>query len=135
MRGQVFINTNNGDNPMGDNGGAPNNLDFQVDKTNLYREISVTDLKIANIRQLIPMNVDGTDDTSRETIFIGNTQLGTPQGPIPMQAKLEATTMEEAMDLFPQAMELETQKVIENFKRMEAQQKKEKSNIIMPGMN
>jgi hypothetical protein len=120
---------------MGDNGGAPNNLDFQVDKTNLYREISVTDLKIANIRQLIPMNVDGTDDTSRETIFIGNTQLGTPQGPIPMQAKLEATTMEEAMDQFPQAMELETQKVIENFKRMEAQQKTEKSNIIMPGLN
>ena len=120
---------------MGDNGGAQNNLDFQVDKTNLYREISVTDLKIANIRQLVPVNVDGTDDTNRETIFIGNTQLGTPQGPIPMQAKLEATTMEEAMDQFPQAMELETQKVIENFKRMEAQQKKEKSNIIMPGMN
>jgi len=120
---------------MGNNGGAPNNLDFQVDKTNLYREISVTDLKIASIRQLIPVNVDGTDDKSRETIFIGNTQLGTPQGPIPMQAKLEATTLDEAMDLFPRAMELETQKVIENFKRMEAQQKKEKSSIIIPGMN
>ncbi len=120
---------------MGDNGGAPNNLDFQVDKTNLYREISVTDLKIANVRQLIPVTVDGVDDTTRETLFIGNTQLGTPQGPIPMQAKLEAATLEEAMDLFPKAMELETQKVIENFKRMEAQQKKEKSNIIMPGMN
>ena len=120
---------------MGDNGGAPNNLDFQVDKTNLYREISVTDLKIANIRQLIPVTVDGEDDPGRETIFIGNTQLGTPQGPIPMQAKLEAATLEQAMDLFPKAMELETQKVIENFKRMEAQQKKEKSNIIIPGMN
>jgi len=120
---------------MADNGGAPNNLDFQVDKTNLYREISITDLKIANIRQLIPVNIDGSDDSSRETIFIGNTQLGTPQGPIPMQAVLEATSIEEAMDLFPKAMELETQKVIENFKRMEAQQKKEKSNIIVPGMN
>ena len=120
---------------MVNKGGEPNNLDFQVDKTNLYREISITDLKIANIRQLIPVNIDGTDDTSRETIFIGNTQLGTPQGPIPMQAKLEASTMEEAMNLFPKAMELETQKVIENFKRMEAQQKKEKSNIIMPGLN
>ena len=48
---------------------------------------------------------------------------------------LRNATMEEAMDLFPKAMEQETQKVIENFKRMEAQQKKEKSNIIMPGMN
>ena len=120
---------------MADKGGTPNNLNFQVDKTNLYREISITDLKIANIRQLIPVNIDGSDDTSRETIFIGNTQLGTPQGPIPMQAVLEATSIEEAMDFFPEAMELETQKVIENFKRMEARQKKEKSNIIMPGMN
>ena len=130
-----FLNTKKGDKPMVDNGRAPNNLDFQVDKTNLYREISITDLKIANIRQLIPVNIDGSDDTSRETIFIGNTQLGTPQGPIPMQAVLEATSIEEAMELFPKAMELETHKVIENFKRMEAQQKKEKSNIIMPGMN
>lgn len=120
---------------MGDNGGTPNNLDFQVDKTNLYREESVTDLKIATIRQLIPVNIDGTSDTSREVIFIGNTQLGTPQGPIPLQAKLEAKTFEQAMDLFPQAMELETKKVIENFKRMEAQQKKQKSNLIIPGMN
>ncbi|MBA3010932.1 MAG: cytoplasmic protein [Proteobacteria bacterium] len=120
---------------MGDNGGTPNNLDFQVDKKNLYREESVTDLKIATIRQLIPVNIDGTSDTSREVIFLGNTQLGTPQGPIPLQAKLEANTLEQAMDLFPQAMELETKKVIENFKRMEAQQKKQKSNLIIPGMN
>ncbi|ACN15224.1 hypothetical protein HRM2_21260 [Desulforapulum autotrophicum HRM2] len=119
---------------MVDNGGAPK-LNFEVDKKNLYREISVTDLKIASIRQLIPVTVDGEDDPSRERLFIGTTQLGTPQGPIPMQAKLEATTLEQAMDQFPKAMELETQKVIENFKRMEAQQKKEKSSIIMPGRN
>ncbi len=119
---------------MMDSGGAPK-LNFEVDKKNLYREISVTDFKIASIRQLIPVTVDGEDDPSRESIFIGSTQLGTPQGPIPMQAKLEAATLEEAMDLFPQAMEVETQKMIENFKRMEAQQKKEKSNIIVPGRN
>ena len=120
---------------MSDNGGAPSSNDFVVDKENLYREESVTDLKIATIRQLIPVKLDGSDDSSREIIFLGSTQLGTPQGPIPMQAELDATTLEEAMDLFPKAMEAETQKVIENFKRLHEQQKKENdSRIIMPGM-
>ncbi|MCK5349736.1 MAG: cytoplasmic protein, partial [Desulfobacula sp.] len=71
-----------------------------------------------------------------ETIFLGRTQLSTPQGPMPIQAKLAAKTLEEAMDIFPKAMEAETQKVVESFRQMQEQQKKEKeSRIIMPGMN
>lgn len=121
---------------MSKNGGAPNNIDFIVDKDNLYREKTITDMKIATIRQLIPMNIDGSDDTSRETIFLGTTQLGTPQGPISLQAKLEATTLEEAMDQFPKAMEIETQNVIANIQRMhEEQQKGKDSRIIIPGMD
>jgi len=122
---------------MADNGGAPNGIDFNVDKKNLYREQSVTDLKIAGIRQLIPVNPDGSEDSSREIIYIGSTQLGTPQGPIPIQAKLDAGSLEEAMDLFPKAMENETQKVVESFRQMEEAQKKKAgdSRIIMPGMN
>lgn len=121
---------------MNSNGGQPGNLEFTVDKTNLYREESVTDLKIANIQKLIPVHLDGSEDNTREIIFIGRTQLSTPQGPVPIQAKLEAKTLDEAMDLFPKAMELETQKVVESFKRMQEQQKKpEESRIIMPGMN
>ncbi|MBU1342143.1 MAG: cytoplasmic protein [Proteobacteria bacterium] len=124
---------------MGGNSGTPNSIDFTVDKKNLFREESVTDLKIATIRQLIPIHLDGTLDGSRETIFIGSSQLGTPQGPIPIQAKLEVNTLEQALDIFPKAMEAETQKVIESFKKMQAQQeqkkKAEKSRIIVPGVN
>ncbi len=121
---------------MTGNGGQQGGIDFTVNKENLYKEESVTDLKIANIQRLIPINLDESADDSREPIFIGRTQLTTPQGPVPIQAKLEAATLEEAMDIFPQAMEAETQKVVESFKRMqEQQQKKNDSRIIMPGMN
>lgn len=124
---------------MSGNGGAPGSIDFMVDKENLYREETVTDLKIATIRRLFPVNLDGSEDNTRETIFIGSTQLGTPQGPIPMQAKLEASSLEEAMELFPKAMEIETQKVVESFKRMQQQQEQQKkaddSRIIIPGVN
>lgn len=120
---------------MSDNGGTPTSIDFIPEKKNLYREESVTDLKIASIRQLIPINLDGSADDTREILFLGSTQLSTPQGPIPIQAKLEAATLEQALDAFPQAMEAETKKVVENLKRMHEQQKKAKdSRIIMPGM-
>ncbi len=120
---------------MNGNGGAPGSIDFIVDKENLYQEKTITDLKIASIRQLSPVNLDGSEDSSREVIFIGSTQLGTPQGPVPIQAKLEASSLEEAMEAFPKAMEVETQKVVESFKRMqEAQKKSQDSRIIMPGM-
>ena len=121
---------------MNSNGGQPGSLNFTVDKNNLYREESVTDLKIANIQRLVPVHLDGSEDENRETIFLGRTQLSTPQGPIPIQAKLTAQTLEEAMNVFPKAMEAETQKVVESFKKMqEQQQKTEKSRIIVPGMN
>lgn len=115
----------------------PNGLNFTVDKENLYREESVTDLKIANIQKLIPIKSDGSTDDNRETVFIARTQLNSPQGPIPIQARLEeAKSLDQAMDMFPKAMEAETKKVAEAFKRMqEQQQKKQDSRIIMPGMN
>ena len=121
---------------MTSNGDGPNGLNFKVDKEDLYREESITDLKTANIQKLTPVNLDGTVDEKREPVFIGRTQLNTPQGPVPIQAVLEAISLEDAIDKFPAAMELETQKVVEAFKKMQAQQKKQQdSRIIVPGMN
>lgn len=121
---------------MNSSNGQPGNLNFTVDKDNLYREESITDLKIASILRMIPVNPDGSEDSSREPIFLGRTQLSTPQGPIPIQARLEVKTLEQAMDVFPKAMEGETQKVMETFRQMQAQQKKEEqSRIIVPGRN
>jgi hypothetical protein len=120
---------------MSGNSGGPINIDFQVDKTNLFREETVTDLKIASIQKLTPIHPDGSDDDTREIIFVGTTQLGTPHGPVPIQSKLAAGTLEQAMDAFPQAMEAETRKVIQQFQKMEAEQEKAKdSRIIIPGI-
>ena len=111
-------------------------LNFSVDKEDLYREESITDLKLANFQKLIPIHLDGTVDERREPVFIGRTQLNTPQGPVPIQAVLEASSLEEAIDKFPAAMEVETQKVVEAFQKLQAQQKKqEDSRIIVPGMH
>lgn len=106
-----------------------NGIDFTVDKNNLYREEGITDLKIASIRKLIPIKSDGTDDPSREAIFMGHTQLMSPSGPLPVQAPLEATTLEAAIAEFPDAIDRAVQQIIEEVQNM---QREESSRIVTP---
>ena len=113
-----------------------NQIDFKVDKANLYREESITDLKIATIRCLTPLKLDGSKDESRQNIYVGHTQLMSPQGPIPLQVRLNAATLEEAIDRFPAAMENEMARMLEQVKKMQQEMEKEeqrqKSNLILP---
>lgn len=119
------------------NAGQTNNIDFTVDKSNLYREESFTDLKVASIRRLVPVNLDGTEDTSRTPIFVGHTQLMSQEGPLPIQARLSATSMEEALKEFPPAMERALAEMVEKIKQVQAQQQqqqqRDESRIIVPG--
>ncbi len=118
------------------NGGQSQDIDFTIDKDNLYREESVTDLKVATIRQLIPVTADGAEDTGRTRIFIGHTQVMSPEGPLPIQSRLQADTLEQAMQAFPQAMEQALVEVIEKIKQLQQQQRmqqKDDSRIIVPG--
>ena len=117
--------------------GNQRDIDFTVDKSNLYREESITDLKAAVIRRLVPVRPDGSEDTSRTPIFVGTTQLMTPEGPLPIQARLMANTLAEAFEEFPGAMQQALQEVVAQIQEMRQQQaskqKSEQSRIIVPG--
>ena len=52
------------------------------------------------------------EDDRRDSIFMGQTQLMSPSGPILLQSLLEAKTLEEAMDNFPVAMQKEVDKAM-----------------------
>ncbi len=108
--------------------------DFTIDKSNLYREEGYTDLKVASIRKLIPINSDGSDDKTRTAIFIGSTQLMSDYGPLPIQSALQANSFQEALDMFPAAMQQAMVETVEKLKKMQEQeQAKKDSRIIVPG--
>lgn len=107
---------------------APDALTVDID--NLYREESVTDLRAATVRVLVPVNVDGTEDTARSRRFIGDTTLMTQMGPIPVQFPLEAATLEEAFDLFPEGIKGAIERLNERAKEMA---REEASRIVVPG--
>jgi hypothetical protein len=110
------------------------NIDFTVDQQNLYREEAYTDLKVASIRRLVPVNIDGSDDKSRTPVFIGTSQLMSPQGPLPLQAALPANNLKEAIEIFPAAMEQAMADMVEELQKMQEAEKQENdSRIIVPG--
>ena len=103
---------------------------MQVDRTNLYREEVLTDLRAASIRMLVPIKEDGSRDPGRPHIYVGTTQIMSPQGPLPIQAEIPAANLAEAMDKFPAAMEQAVQDLI---KQAEEARRQEASRIVVPG--
>ena len=111
-----------------------NSIDFTVDQKNLYREESITDMKVAAIRKMTPIMPSGDVDESRTAIFVGTTQLMTPEGPLPIQAMLQANTLQEAFEVFPKAMEAAMTRMVEQIQQaQQAQKKQDDSRIIVPG--
>ena len=120
---------------MADFGNAQQ-IDFSVDRDNLYREDEVTDLKVASIRRLVPIKADGTEDTSRSPLFMGHSQVMTPEGPLPLQSRLMANTLAEAFDVFPDAMQKALDDMIaqlQEMQRKEQEKQRDESRIIVPG--
>ena len=107
--------------------------DFTVDKTNLYREETITDFKIASLKILCPINIDGTDDESRSKRYFGETQMISPEGPVPVRSMLPATNLEEAIDAFPKAMEKALASLVEQVKQMQSKPNAGRGSRVIKG--
>jgi len=111
--------------------------EFKIDRTNLYVEESFTDLKIGTVKRLKPVKSDGSEDKSRKPMFVGHTSIMTPDGPLPIQNVIDAKELAQAIKKFPEAMQAAMDRLIEEVKKYQEQQKSEiqrpDSNIIIPG--
>ena len=104
-------------------------IDFTVDRQNLYLEETFTDLKVASIRRLTPVTSDGSVDKTRKTIFVGETNLMTAAGPLPVQSMIPAKQLQQAIKRFPEAMQAAVEKLADEVQKM---RQKEQSQIITP---
>jgi hypothetical protein len=114
-----------------------NQTELKVDRSNLYKEESFTDLKVGAIRRLTPVRPDGSVDKTRKTVFVGQTTLATPNGPLPIQAVIQAKELQQALKKFPEAMKVAMDRLIEEAKKYQEEEasriQKPESRIIVPG--
>jgi hypothetical protein len=111
---------------MADETGAP---ELRMDATSLYREDTYTDRRIGTIRVLTPVTPDGSTDLGRPVLYVGETQLLTTGGLLPLVFEIEARSLNEAIDRFSQGAEAaieRTRREIEQLRREAA------SQIIVP---
>ena len=113
-----------------------NNIEFTIDRSNLYLEESFTDLKAGTVKRLKPVRPDGSQDKTRKTVFVGHTSILTPNGPLPIQNVIAAKELQQAIKKFPEAMQAAMEQLMEEVKKYQEQEQsqiqKPDSRIIVP---
>ena len=109
---------------------AQNDLpDVRLDPAAMYREEVFTDRRAGTIRRLTPVTLDDEVDTTRPVLFSGQTQLLTPAGVLPLVFEIEASTLEEALQKFPDGVKVALEQAIDEAREM---RREAASRIVVP---
>ena len=74
--------------------------DIGMDSTALYREETFTDRRVGTLQRLTPVDRNGNPDPSRPILYVGQTQVLTPAGALPLSFEVAAKSLEEAVQNF-----------------------------------
>lgn len=105
-------------------------LDIRMERDGLYLEEVFTDRRVGSIQRLSPVDADGRPDAGRQVIYVGQTQLMTRAGPLPLSFDIPAKSLGEAVDGFPAAANIAVE---ETMQRLEEMRRESASSIIVPG--
>jgi hypothetical protein len=106
-----------------------NPADLKMDANTLYREEVYTDRKIGTIRVMTPVTSLGGPDSSRPVIYVGETQLLTSGGLLPLAFQIEANTLAEAAEKFAQGANEAVERTRREIERLH---REASSSIITP---
>ena len=104
--------------------------DIQMNPDELYREDVYTDQKIGTIRVMTPVKSDGSTDTERNVLYLGQSQMMTPAGALPLNFEIAADNLKEAVEKFGEHAKQAMQETVEKLKELQRQQA---SQIVVPG--
>jgi hypothetical protein len=108
---------------------GPNAPDPSMDSGDLYREETYTDRKVGTIRVMTPVKPDGTHDASRASLFVGQAQIMTPAGVLPLSFEIPAMNLAEACAGFADGAKVAFEETMRELQEMRRQQA---SSIVIP---
>lgn len=102
----------------------------KMDADNLYREEIITDRKVGTLRMMTPVKSDGTPDAARPALYLGEAQIMTNAGPLPINFEIEAKNLGEAVANFGDAAKEGIERTVRELQELRRQQS---SSIVVPG--
>ena len=103
--------------------------DIKVDPKALYLEEIFTDRRVGTIRRLTPVGKDGERDQARAVLYVGETQVLTPAGALPIAFEIGAGSLEEAAEKFGQ---LAKEAIERTVKELQELRRQAASSIVIP---
>jgi hypothetical protein len=97
--------------------------------TDLYMEEVFTDRRVGTIQRLSPVDSSGRPDATRRVLYVGQTQILTAAGALPLSFEIEASSLEEAVRKFGETAKAALQQTME---RLEEMRRDAASSIIVP---
>ena len=103
--------------------------ELKVDPNSLYMEEIFTDRRIGTIRRLTPVNEEGQRDTARAVLYMGETQVLTPAGALPIGFEIGAGSLGEAAEKFGT---LAKEAIERTVKELQELRRQAASSIVIP---
>ena len=103
--------------------------DIRVDPNALYLEEVFTDRRVGTIRRLTPVKKDGTREQSKAVLYVGETQVLTPAGALPIGFEIGAGSLEEAAEKFGS---LAREAIERTVKELQEMRRQAASSIVIP---
>jgi hypothetical protein len=101
----------------------------KMDSAALYREEVITDRKVGTIRVLTPIRSDGSTDAGRKTLYVGEAQIYTTMGALPLSFELAADSLSDAVTQYAVAAK---QAVEQAVRELEDMRRQAASSIVIP---
>ena len=101
----------------------------RMDPKSLYREEVISDRKVGTIRVLTPIKSDGSTDSSRPVAYIGEAQLLTSVGTLPINFEIDAQSLEEAVKKFAEVAKEAVERTVKDLQELRRQAA---SSIVVP---
>ena len=102
----------------------------KMDATSLYREEIYTDRAAGTLRVLVPVTRDGGPDQTRPTVYVGEAQILTNMGPLPISFEIDAATLGEAVLKYGEASKEGVDRAMRELQELRRQAS---SSILVPG--
>jgi len=104
-------------------------MEPEMNPQDLWLEEVFTDRRVGTIRRMTPVNGEGARDAARVVSWIGETQVMTQVGTLPINFALEAKTLEEAAQKFGAAAKAAIERAVKELQELRRQQA---SSIVVP---
>jgi hypothetical protein len=111
--------------------GEPHDVDATMDPATLYREEVFTDRRVGTIRVLTPVTAAGLPDSGRRLLYVGETQVLTAGGMLPIAFEIEAASLAEAVERFPAGVKAAVEQTIREIQEL---RREAASSIVIPDL-